>query len=284
MSAIDPHQIDTAIELCTLVHKPDLFAYLGLPETTSAEDALTALKNKRRYMQGMQSNPKYKAEAILFIKAYAGLQQLLSNPEAYRRHIYGPRAPAPAVKAAAAPPPPNRPTPTTDSAPPVRGRAPTPAAPVPAVLKATVPQAAVPKARPAVPKARPAVVELPGDPLRKFRTRTPMTVAIQVRTDTRMTVSSDEPWIEVHPNQLAPAPDLQVVNARVHPRQMLLPIETATVTFLPDAGEARTVVLEVERPRPILPFVVATLAALLLIGSVLAALLISWIVGMSGFS
>ena len=81
MGALDPRHNEMAIELCGMANKPDLFAYLGLPETTAPGDLQAALKSKRRYMQGMQSNPKYEAEALCFIKAYAGLQQILSEPE-----------------------------------------------------------------------------------------------------------------------------------------------------------------------------------------------------------
>ena len=75
--------LDAAAEFCALVHTADLFEYLGLARETSSEDAIEALSKKRRYMQGMQSNPKFKDSARFLIKNYRLLEEVLRNPGAH---------------------------------------------------------------------------------------------------------------------------------------------------------------------------------------------------------
>ncbi|TNE91651.1 MAG: methyltransferase domain-containing protein [Deltaproteobacteria bacterium] len=72
-----------AAEFCRLVDTADLFEYLGLSKDASAEEAKTALQKKRRYMQGMQSNPKFKDSARFLIKNYRVLEEVLTDPRAH---------------------------------------------------------------------------------------------------------------------------------------------------------------------------------------------------------
>lgn len=84
---IDTRQMEVAAEFCRVAGKSDLYEYLGLNPTCTAEEAQEALKRKRKYMQGMQSNPKYKTEAVQFIKNYATFQSMLADPASYTRDI-----------------------------------------------------------------------------------------------------------------------------------------------------------------------------------------------------
>src|SRR5690606_23977212 len=56
---------------------------LGIDPSASADEARGALKKRRKYMQGMQSNPKYKAEALFLIKNFAALDAVLAEPIGY---------------------------------------------------------------------------------------------------------------------------------------------------------------------------------------------------------
>jgi hypothetical protein len=80
---MDPRHVEASAEFCRKVGKADLLDYLGLPRASSVEDAQEALKKKRRYMQGMQANPKYKAEAVAFIKAFGSFVEVLAAPADY---------------------------------------------------------------------------------------------------------------------------------------------------------------------------------------------------------
>ena len=80
---MDSRNLDLAAEFCDLVGKPNLLEYLGLPESASPEVLQKKLKARRKYMQGMQSNPKYRAEAIFLIKNFAALNGVLGSPVGY---------------------------------------------------------------------------------------------------------------------------------------------------------------------------------------------------------
>jgi hypothetical protein len=73
--------IQVADEFCTLVGQPNLLEYLGLPHYSTADDAMEKLRSRRRYMQGMQSNPKFKDEALFLIKNYSALLAALQDPQ-----------------------------------------------------------------------------------------------------------------------------------------------------------------------------------------------------------
>jgi hypothetical protein len=80
---MDSRSLELAAEFCELVGKPNLLEYLGLPEDASPDAAQKKLKARRKYMQGMQSNPKYKAEAIFLIKHFSALSAVLETPLPY---------------------------------------------------------------------------------------------------------------------------------------------------------------------------------------------------------
>lgn len=75
--------LEHAIEFCKLVAKADLLDYLGLTPQSTPDEVREALARRRRYMQGMQSNPKYATEARAFIKSFGDFQTLLQDPAAY---------------------------------------------------------------------------------------------------------------------------------------------------------------------------------------------------------
>jgi hypothetical protein len=77
--------LDLAAEFCRLVGKRDLIDYLGLAADARASDAVDALRARRKYLQGMQSNPKYKAEALFLIKNVGTFEALLKDLDGYLR-------------------------------------------------------------------------------------------------------------------------------------------------------------------------------------------------------
>ena len=83
MSDASPQEV--AAEFCRLVQTTDLFDYLGLARDATAEEAREALSKKRRYMQGMQGNPKFKDSAKFLIKHYRQLEEVLDDPSAHLR-------------------------------------------------------------------------------------------------------------------------------------------------------------------------------------------------------
>ena len=76
---------DRAREFCDLVGAPNLVSHLGLAHNTTAEVAVEALRAARKKMQGMQSNPKYKEQALFLIKNSAALERVLADPAAHIR-------------------------------------------------------------------------------------------------------------------------------------------------------------------------------------------------------
>ena len=80
---MNPRQLDLAAEFCSLAGTDNLVAYLGLSDDCSAEEACTRLRDRRRYMQGMQANPKYRQEAIFLIRHVSTFEELLADPTGY---------------------------------------------------------------------------------------------------------------------------------------------------------------------------------------------------------
>lgn len=80
---MDPRHLELAADFCKIAGKQNLVEYLGLESGCTADEALEQLKKRRRYMQGMQSNPKYKNEALHLIKNYSTYEKLLADPAAY---------------------------------------------------------------------------------------------------------------------------------------------------------------------------------------------------------
>jgi len=84
---MNERDLKTAAEFCALVESANLFEYLGLERTTSAEDARAALAKKRKYMQSMQNNPKFKDSARFLIKNFRVLDHVLEDPVAHLKQM-----------------------------------------------------------------------------------------------------------------------------------------------------------------------------------------------------
>jgi SAM-dependent methyltransferase len=80
---VEANDLEIAAEFCRTVDVAHLFEYLGLPVTASSEEALAALGDKRKHMQAMQANPKFKDAAKALIKNFGGLQRVLADPKAH---------------------------------------------------------------------------------------------------------------------------------------------------------------------------------------------------------
>ena len=79
---MDPSPFELADELCRIAGAADLFAYLGATPEEPAEALQERLRARRKQMQGMQNNPKFKAEALFLIKNVGALTELLAQPAA----------------------------------------------------------------------------------------------------------------------------------------------------------------------------------------------------------
>jgi len=80
---MDPRTLDLAAEFCSLVGSPDLVAYLGADPSDDPASVRAKLKKRRKYMQGMQGNPKYKKEALFLIKHFGALNDALGDLPTY---------------------------------------------------------------------------------------------------------------------------------------------------------------------------------------------------------
>lgn len=80
---VDPQDLAVAADFCKLVDTKDLFEYLGLGRPCSPEEAAAALADRRKHMQAMQSNPKFKDSAKALIKGFAVFQRVLAEPVDY---------------------------------------------------------------------------------------------------------------------------------------------------------------------------------------------------------
>lgn len=84
---IDPRQLEIVTEFCRIAGKPDMIEYLALRPGCTPEEAQEALRKRRKYMQGMQANPKYKNEAVHFIKNFSTFQTVLGDPAEYMLEV-----------------------------------------------------------------------------------------------------------------------------------------------------------------------------------------------------
>jgi SAM-dependent methyltransferase len=82
-SAVEPQDLATAAAFCNLVDTRDLLDYLGLQRGCTSEEALLALSERRKRMQAMQANPKFKDSAKALIQGNSAFQRLLADPAAY---------------------------------------------------------------------------------------------------------------------------------------------------------------------------------------------------------
>jgi curved DNA-binding protein CbpA len=82
---MDQKELDEVARFLQGQGRSDLFAYYELSQECSAAEADEAVRKRRRWAQGQQSNPKYKSEALFVIKNNGFLSQLMTRDlEAYR--------------------------------------------------------------------------------------------------------------------------------------------------------------------------------------------------------
>lgn len=78
-----PEDLEAAADFCKQAGVPNLLAYLGLDERADVAEVRNKLKSRRKYMQGMQGNPKYKKEALLLIKHFQSLNDAVGDLAVY---------------------------------------------------------------------------------------------------------------------------------------------------------------------------------------------------------
>ena len=74
---MDPQQLETLNTFLSQVARDNLFQYLGLRLEATDDEARAAIKKRRSWAQGQQSNPKYRSEAIWVIKNISLIKQIL---------------------------------------------------------------------------------------------------------------------------------------------------------------------------------------------------------------
>ena len=85
---MDRRDLDEIERFLTLVGRPSLFAYYGLEPSTPIDALDEAVKKKRAWAQGQQSNPKYKSEALFLIKSNSVVRRVfLDQLDEYREHV-----------------------------------------------------------------------------------------------------------------------------------------------------------------------------------------------------
>jgi SAM-dependent methyltransferase len=77
---MEKRDLRIAAEFCALVESANLFEYLGLERSATADEARASLAKKRKYMQSMQNNPKFKDSAKFLIKNFRVLDRVLESP------------------------------------------------------------------------------------------------------------------------------------------------------------------------------------------------------------
>ncbi len=80
---MESRDLDLAAEFCTIVGAADLLAYLGIEPNVEPITAQATLRSRRRFMQGMQGNPKYKREALFLIRHFSALHAVLDDIPGY---------------------------------------------------------------------------------------------------------------------------------------------------------------------------------------------------------
>ncbi|MEZ4236634.1 MAG: class I SAM-dependent methyltransferase [Myxococcota bacterium] len=89
---MDPDALRAAAALCRMVDAPDLLAWLELPPEVDGDHARAALEQRRRRMQSMQANPKFKDSARFLIKNYRRIEAVLADVGAYLEALAAERA------------------------------------------------------------------------------------------------------------------------------------------------------------------------------------------------
>ncbi len=90
---MDPRDLDELERFLASVGRPTLFAYYELAANVPAEEADEAIRKRRGWAQGQQSNPRFKSEALFLIKNNGLLRRVLVDQiEAYREQVGHQRA------------------------------------------------------------------------------------------------------------------------------------------------------------------------------------------------
>jgi SAM-dependent methyltransferase len=84
---MEERDLKLAADFCKLVQSSDLLAYLGVSQDSSAKALTEALSDRRRRLQGMQSNPKYRASAMFLLKNYQALARVVKQPQAHLEYL-----------------------------------------------------------------------------------------------------------------------------------------------------------------------------------------------------
>ena len=77
-------KFDIAAEFCKVTDKQSLFEYLDVELDADAETMRGLLRKRRKRMQGMQSNPKFRTEARFLIKNFQPIESILDDLDGYR--------------------------------------------------------------------------------------------------------------------------------------------------------------------------------------------------------
>ncbi len=86
---MDTQQLESISKFLKQVGRESLFEYLDISEDVTDEEAKEAIKSRRSWAQGQQANPKYRNEAIWFIKNATTLRKvLLESRSAYLEHLH----------------------------------------------------------------------------------------------------------------------------------------------------------------------------------------------------
>ena len=80
---MEPADFAAAADFCKLVDTRDLLEYLGLQRGCAVDEAQQVLSDRRKHMQSMQANPKFKDSAKALIKGFAAFQRLLNEAPVY---------------------------------------------------------------------------------------------------------------------------------------------------------------------------------------------------------
>ena len=80
---MDPTDLQLARTLCDMVGAPHLPAYLGLGPAADPQTLQGRLQERRRFLQGMATNPKYAQEAELVIRQHAALERVIGDLSAH---------------------------------------------------------------------------------------------------------------------------------------------------------------------------------------------------------
>lgn len=83
---MEPGDLETAASFCQIVQSADLLEYLGLPRDATGPAVSAALAERRRRLQGMQNNPKYRESARFLLKRYQALTRVAADPATHLEH------------------------------------------------------------------------------------------------------------------------------------------------------------------------------------------------------